>query len=175
MQPEAILIVAPAVDFNLLLTISHKALGYSPARAADSSKRNLVDAERYLSVLAAMREPDAQVGFAPHLLCQLTYSLLVLCDERDLLDILEAAAGMSFVSADTIHSGVSVAVISGNLAQWRDVVKAGASMSAASSVRLCFSKILLQFDKHGLSPLWADCTRKQSPDQTGFYLEDKRR
>jgi hypothetical protein len=175
MQPEAILIVKPDIDFGALLTIAHKALGFSPASAVDNTRRELNDAERYLSILAAIREQDAPVGLTPHLFGQLHYAVLVICGERELLEILEVASGMPFLSGETVTPGISLAVISGDLKQWRDTVKIGANVSSSPTIRICFSKILLQFDRAGLSQLWADCTRKEAPDHTGLYLEDKRR
>ena len=89
MQPDAVLIQEPAVDFTTFLGLSHQMLGYSPARAADASPRELTDAERFLSCLAALRDPEAPAGLTANLLAHVSFSVLVAADERDLLDILE--------------------------------------------------------------------------------------
>ena len=59
MTPDAVLIQEPRIDFTTFLGLSHKMLGYSPAAAADASRRELTDAERFLSCLAALKDPDA--------------------------------------------------------------------------------------------------------------------
>ena len=66
MQPDAVLIQEPAVDFTTFLGLSHQMLGYSPARAADACPSELTDVERFLSCLAAMRDPDAPASLTPN-------------------------------------------------------------------------------------------------------------
>jgi hypothetical protein len=173
MNPEALLINRPAIDFGVFLGVSHKILGYSPAAPSDQSHRELADAERFLSCLAALRDPKATPGLPPKLLTHVSFSALVVADERDLLDILEGCAGMPFVVADTLARGVQAAVISGTLAQWRDAVKSGSSPDAEPSVRLCFNKIHSLFCAEGLN-VWTDFRTHEAPDRVTFYLEDKR-
>ena len=173
MQPDAVLIQRPAVDFTTFLGLSHQMLGYSPARAADACPRELTDAERFLSCLAALRDPGAPVGLTPNLLAHVSFSVLVAADERDLLDILEAASGMSFVATETLARGVQASVITGTLGQWRDAVRSGTKQTAEPTVRACYCKILVLFEQAGLGHVWADCEKRPAPDQL-FYLEDKR-
>ena len=173
MQPDAILVTQPNVDFRTFLGISHKILGYSPAQQADACRRELSDAERFLSCLAALRDPQAPVGLPPSLLAHVSFSVFLAADERDMLDILQFAASMPFVMAETLARGVLAAVITGTLAQWRDAVKSGSSPTAEPSVRYCFNKIYGLFNAVGLN-VWGDFRSREAPDQT-FYLEDKRR
>lgn len=172
MSPDVMLIQQPAVDFERFLALAHQALGYSPATAADNSRRVLSEAERFLSCLAALRDPKAPAGLLPSLLTHVSFSLLCAADERDLPDILECAAGMPFVKADTTMRGVQIAVITGTLAQWRDAVKTGSSGSVQPNARACFNKVYTMFVKHGLN-VWGDLQVRPGHDQT-FFLEDKR-
>jgi len=172
MQFDAVLIQRPAIDFTTFLGLSHKMLGYSPASAADRNRRKLHDAERFLSCLAALQDPDASVGLSPHLLTHVSFSVLLATSERDLLDVLGYCAGMPFVAADTVARGIQATVITGTLAQWRDAVISGCQPEVQGSVRALFNKILSIFEAANLN-VWVDCTRRQSKDKT-LLLEDKR-
>jgi len=174
MNPEVILINRPAIDFGAFLPVSRKVLGYGLSASSDQSHFDLTDVERFLSCLAAMRDPKAAAGLPPKLFTHVSFSVLVIADERDLLDALECCAGMPFVVADTLARSVQVAVISGTLAQWRDAVKSGASLDVEPSVRLCFNKIHKLFRADGLN-VWTDCNVREAQDQVTFLLEDKRK
>jgi hypothetical protein len=173
MQPEALLVNRPAIDFDVFIGVSHKVLGYNVAAAADTIQRRVSGAERFLSCLAALRDSQAAVGLPPKLLAHVSFSVLVVADERDMLDILECAA-MPFVAADTLARGVQTAVITGTLNQWRDAVASGSSLDNELPVRGCFNKVYSLFCNEGLN-VWTDFNTHQAPDQVTFLLEDKRR
>jgi hypothetical protein len=169
MPVEAVLITAPAIDFSTLLGLTHQALGYNIAGVADSSHRKMVDAEKFLSCLAAFKQQYGEI--TPNLLSHVSFSVLVIAEERDLLDILERTSGMSFVRAETTAPDVNVAVLTGTLAQWRDAVASGAQEVTPPTVRTCYSKILLLFDRAGLTSVWSNFERRTAPDHSGFLLE----
>lgn len=170
MQPTAVLITQPSVDFNTLIAVSHKALGYSIAAASDASRRRQHDAERFLSMLAALRDQNASVGLTPNLLCHVQFSVLIAADELDTIDILECAAGCPFVTTETLARGIQLTVISGTLAQWRDAVVAGTRRPG--SVQALYCHIMGQFESHNLNP-WSDFNKRW--DGQLFLLEDKRK
>ncbi len=174
MQPSAAIVVRPAVDFDLLIRLSHEMLGYSISSTVDGSRIERSNTYRLLSCLAALRDSRAPAGITPNLLNAATYSILIAADERDLLDILEAIGGMSFVMAETVQRGVCEAVLTGTLAEWRDAVKSGASQTVERNVRAFFCKIMSMFEAEGLDEMWKDFSVKPLNDHT-FYLEDKRR
>ena len=173
MPVEAVLITGPAIDFATLLSITHDALGYSIASVADSSHRKMVDAEKFMSCLAGFKEELGEI--TPNLLSHVSFSVLVIAEESDLIDILERTSGMAFVRADTTAAGVNVAVLTGTLAQWRDAVASGTDEATPPTVRTCYSKILLLFDRADLTSVWSDFDRCTAPDRSGFLLEDKRK
>ncbi len=166
MPVEAVLITGPAIDFNSLLSLTHEALGYSIAENADTCGRKLVDTEKYLSCLAALKGSE----ITPHLFVHVSFAVLVLAEERDLLDILEYA-NMPFVRADTLAPGVKLALLTGNLVQWRDAVASATSETVPPTVRTCYSKILHLFDRVGLSSVWSEFNRTPAPDRSGYLLE----
>lgn len=169
--PSVVLIQQPAIDFDTLLGASHKLLGYSLSAKADQSHTIEADAERFISCLSAMRDPNAPAGITPNLLTHVSFSALIAADERDLIDILEMA-NMPFVTAETTMRGVMVSVVTGTLAQWRDAVKSGAG-PGEFNVRACYCQIMVLFEQVGLN-VWKDFQVKPQSDKT-FFLEDKRR
>jgi hypothetical protein len=172
MMPDAVLIQVPSIDFRTFIGLSHKVLGRSPAAPSDACRRELSDAERFLSCLAAMRDERAPVGLSPHLLKHVSFSAFIGADERDMLEILQVA-GMPFVAVETIVRGVQAAVVTGTLSQWRDAVVSGCSKGTSTPVRHCFNKLYALFTAAGLN-VWADYSPRGQADQTFLLLEDKR-
>ncbi len=119
MRPDAMLVQSPQIDFQTLLGLSQKVFDRHLGEATDGCRRQISASERYLSLLAAMRDPKAPVGLARHLLAHVTFSVFVGADQDDMLDILERCPGMPAVVAETTVRGVQAALITGTLAQWR--------------------------------------------------------
>jgi len=173
MNPSAILISAPSIDFHTFVGLSHQVLGRSPAAPSDACRRELSDAERFLSCLAALRDERAPVGLSPHLLRHVSFSAFIGADERDMLEILQLCAAMPFVVVETIVRGVQAAVVTGTLSQWRDAVASGCGKGVPTPVRHCFNKLHGLFTAAGLN-VWGDYTPRSQSDQTFLLLEDKR-
>src|SRR3972149_6136218 len=174
MPVEAVLITKPAIDFESLWRLTYEALGYNIAGAADASGRKMVDAEKFLMCLAALKDESAEIITA-NLLCHVSFSVLVIADKRDLLDILEMTSGMSFVCAETTAPDVDIVVLTGTLSQWKIAVASGTNEDAPPTVRACYSKILFLFDRAGLTSVWQDYDRTTARDRSGLLLEDRRK
>jgi hypothetical protein len=172
MKPDAMLIQAPSIDFQTLLGLGRKVFDRHLGEATDACRRTLSSSERFLSCLAAIRDPKAPVGLARHLLAHVAFSVFIGADAEDMLAILERCPGMPAVVAETTIRGVQAAVITGTLAQWREAVKAGSSPAVAATVRHGFNRIYGQLCAQGLD-VWGEFNMRPAADQT-FYLEDKR-
>ena len=118
-----------------------------------------------------LRDQKAPAGLAPNLLSHVSFSVFVVADERDMLDILERCAGMPFVTAETTVRGVTAAVVTGTLAQWRDAVAAGSVTKPSRPVRAGFNKVYGLFCGEGLN-VWSDYRAREAPDRT-LLLEYK--
>jgi hypothetical protein len=164
---NAVLISEPSIDFATLLGLTHEALGQNIADAADASHRKLCPAEKYLTCLAAMGDMSSLI--TPRLLSHVSFGFLIVVDRHEVVNILNVAVGMPFVSVDTLMSGCELIILTGTLAQWRDAIASGTSKGAPPIVRACYSIILRIFDQMGLSAVWKDFDR--SSDRVGFYLE----
>jgi hypothetical protein len=169
MPVNVALIVQPSIDFNTLLGITHEAVGRNIAAVADASPRSLSPSEKYVVSLASMKNPTPDV--TESLLSHVSFGILIIIDSHNVLDVLDVASGMSFVSVETEIPDCQLIVLTGTLAQWRDAIASGTSSSAATHVRTCYSKILLLFDQLGLSSIWKDYS--WTSDRTGYYLEHK--
>lgn len=171
MTPQATLIGQTSVDFNTFLGAAYQILGYSPSEAIDKSPLKRSDPERFISCLAAIKHRQAPVGLTPAFLDHVSFSAMVVADERDLIDIV-ACCGMPFVTGETVSRGVLIAVVSGTLSQWRDAIKIGCRPESEADVRHVFNVLHQKFDALGLD-VWRDCQPKSLSDRT-YLLEDKR-
>jgi hypothetical protein len=166
MPVNVALIAQPSIDFNTLLGITHEALGRNIAANADNAHRKVSPSEKFVMCMASMTSQDQ---ITANLLSHVSFTILIIIDDYSVLDIINVASGMSFISTDSDVSGCSLVVMTGTLAQWRDAVASGTSRSAINAVRNCYSKILVLFDQLGLSNVWRDYDR--SSDRQGYYLE----
>ena len=173
--PEVLLVTSPSCNFGDFLNVCQTVLGYAPSRAVDASRRDLSDPEKFMSCLAAFRDKEARVGYAtnPNFLSHVSFSVLVVARERDLLDMLERCAGMPFVTAETLDRSVLAAVITGTLAQWRDAVVAGSVPEVELSVRVGFNKLYRLFHGAKLN-VWSNYRIHEAPDKT-ILIEQKAR
>jgi hypothetical protein len=173
MKPEAIIICRPDVDMSTFLGVALKTLGHSLAATADASGLQLSDAGRFLSCLASLRSPKAGVELNLKLLPHVSFSVLIVADELDMMDILECAAGMPFVTAETIIRGVLLVIVTGTLIQWRAAVIAGSSCDVEPTVRFVFNRLHGLFKDERLD-VWGDFRQRPAHDQVTYLLEDKR-
>jgi hypothetical protein len=172
MRVEVILIQQPDIDFPAFLSLGREAMGYSLAAKCDASGKVLSDAERFLSCLDALHDRNATPSLRTQLLPHVSFSVAILADSFELLDIAECASGMPFIHAETKMRGVDLAVITGRLSEWRDAVLNGTARGGVCKAAYC--KIVNLFVQAGLD-VWKDYSRKyDSQDRTQFLIEDKR-
>jgi hypothetical protein len=172
MKADARLISSPTFDFNTFLGLASNMLGYSLSQSSDASHKKLSDTEKFLSCLAALRDPNAPAGLPSGLLSHASFSALVAAEEEDMLDILQCCSGMSFIQVETETCHVRLAVITGTLAQWKEAIKMGNAPVVVPSARACFNKLYSLFELASLN-IWTDSQPQSDRDQT-FYLEDRR-
>lgn len=173
MRVDAVLIQQPNVHFGTFLSLTREAMGYSVAAKSDASGRKLSDAERFISCLEALRDPDAVPALWPHLLNHVSFSVAIVADDRDIIEILQVASGMPFVRAETRVRGVDLVIITGTLSEWRDAGMAGTLEQG--TVQAAYCKIVSLFEQAGLN-VWKAFSRKPDPNNKGlFMIEDKRK
>jgi hypothetical protein len=164
MSANGLIIQQPSVDFGTFLALAQQALGFSPSAKIDACPVERSDAERFLACLAEMKHENV----TPNLTAHVSYSVLVIADDHDMLDIL-SVCGMPFVAQDTTERGVQLAVITGTQQQWRDAVKSGSARERAHTVRAFFNHLMSLFD----ASMCKDYDSHTLPDKTR-YLTYKR-
>lgn len=172
MIPHSVFVAQPAVEFDILLATCNKTLDYKVTTGIDTTARKLSDSERFLSILAAIRDPEAPAGFPPNLLTHVSFSVLTVSSDDDMMDILESCSGMSFTYAETRVRGVLVAVITGTMQQWRDAIVTG-TKHQQSTIRAGFNQLHDLFVQVGLCSIWNDYEQKPQDDGTYVLLEYK--
>lgn len=172
MNCDAVLIQTPTVDNRIFLGYTKKMLGYALASAADQKKPILKEGAHHLACVAAFKNqsaPATVVESIPYL-DMLHYGFLLIADERDMQNILEATHGMPFVVVETMMRGMQAALATGSLRQWRTAVKLGCQANTSPAVRECFDKVYVAFEKIGLKAFFGQLTKRQLSDHT-FLLE----
>ena len=168
MNPTALILQTSKLDTQAFLAVSIEMLGYSPARSADAQHMDGMAYE--LSCLTAFKDTTARPGVkeASSVYELFSVGVLILADERDMPEILEASA-MPFALTETISRGIQSAFVSGTLRQWRTAVIKGCSEAVPQEVRICYDTIYLQFRSIGLDAMFERSQRTLN-DNT-FLLE----
>lgn len=172
MIPKSTFISQPSVEFGVLLQACDEILGHKVTHGVDSTSKRLSDSERFLSILSAMRDAEARVGFPPNLLTHVSFSVLTVASDVDMMDILEACSGMAFTHAETKMRGILVSVITGTMQQWRDAIVTGTQHSQAT-IRAGFNQLHDLFVQVGLGSIWNDYEQKPQDDGTYLLIEYK--
>lgn len=165
---DCLLIHGPDINFDALLRVTHKLLGRNLAEAADASVREPSDVERFLSCLARFRDEQAPLSFSH--LTHVSCGLLLWGQEQDVLDFIQFCGQSSWVLTETLARGVSLAVVTASLHDWRTAIASGLEPHVEPSVRVLFERAMNRFESAGLS-LWRGYTRKEAP--IGLYLEQR--
>jgi hypothetical protein len=173
MQPEVMFIALPAVNLQGFPATCATVLGYKPLAAAKASPRELSQVETFLSCLAAVSDRDAPAGFAPHVLPHLSVSVFLIAEDQDVRAVPAFCPGMALILADTTACNVTAAVLTGNLAQWREAIAAGMAPNVPTSVRGLFNKLYTLFRRANFE-VWRDYCSRRANDDT-LLLEHKQR
>jgi hypothetical protein len=170
MTPQSVLIQQPVISMDTLMGACSQMFDHNVAEAVDRDQRKLADAEKFLSVLEAMRQPGAPVGLPPDLLGHVTFSVLTVGSMWDMLDFVAVCSGLPQVLADTKERDIIVVVTTGTLGQWRDAVALGCSERQKPLIRESFNQIHSVFVSNGLTSVWRDFDQRTSTDQQTFLL-----
>ncbi len=154
MIPRSALVTQPALSVENLVVACSQLFDHKVSDGIDKSPRKLSDAEKFLSLIDAMRSPGAPASLQPDLLKHVTFSVLTVGEEYHMIYILEICSGMSLTLAETKGRGIMAAVITGTLDQWRDAVAFGCNKRVDFEIRSCFNQIHSLFVGAGLGSVW---------------------
>lgn len=173
MTPGVAMILQPEMDFGTLLPLTRKVLGYSIAKQADAAAIPLAPIAHQLACLAGFKDGTSSptVKGGERYLDLLSVGFLVGADERDMVYILEATLGMSYIVTDSIQRGVQAALIIGTLAQWQRAVRSACKTSTSTAVRQVYNAVYRQLSDQNLRPIFGDLREHTQSDKTFLLLE----
>lgn len=163
------------VDFNTLYSVSKQILGRSVSRVLDEAKAEAKVPSGYIPVLMEFKTPGTKPvaalrnpGFT---LLHVHYTFLVVSTPEIVSDI-QQQTNLQLISEKS-QTGLSLAIITGSLDQWRSAIINGLSDSCGFGLRSFLDNCLIEFDKEGLGPIFQDYDRVTQSDNT-FGLKKKR-
>jgi len=173
MTPGVALVMKPKVDLNVLLPLARQLLGYGLAKEADASSIPLQELAHQLACIAAFKDEraPATVRFARPYLGLFQVGFLIASDERDMVDILEAARGIESVVTESLQRGVQAAILCGTLAQWQRAITLACQTNTALTVRQAYNSMYRLLLEEGLRGMFDGVRMADQPDSTFLLLE----
>lgn len=155
---QILIIQKPSIDFNSFLSVASQALGFNPA--PDKSHKKMVDSERFILCLQAMKNSDT---FCDYFLEHINLSVMVLALEADLLEVTEICVSMPHTSITTLRRDVCLAVITGTARQWREAIVTGCSKDVSLTIGTLFTEVYRVFVKDGFGFVFNQYNVKSAP------------
>lgn len=172
LDPQIVIVGRPTVDFVIFLSAANKVLGRSISKSVDSYRFPTKNVSVLICYLTEMLNSGSipSLKNAGALLRHLSYSLVIRSSFLSIFDLLSNSS--ISVSSAECSDGTYLSYASGNLEEWREAIINSCSDSSSIELRLLFDRILLTFEKEGLSDVFSDYRKVNLPDKT-FRLEQK--
>ncbi len=163
MVPEILAIEQSAVNFKQFLVIAKNLLGRSITASLDAHKMEVGSLASFIQVLDEMSaessNPATSLREAGDLLKHLHFTFLATVDLDTYVELLETS-GLNFTSVETSRRGVMMAIVSGNLLEWRTaVINTLTHNRAGYNVQAFMNKVITWFEVAGLGGLWSNFTK----------------
>lgn len=160
---ELLPIVTPNINWQQYLTAASQALGTSLSKSFD--KINLKpDNRAFLISVNDLIQTVPALDLDSPALRHLTFTFLLVMLESSFYPLLEHT-DLLFTSSDTVRKGLKLAIVSGNLMQWKESI-ALTSNSDSPDLREFSSKCKSYFDSLGLSDIWKHYLKVSLKDKT---------
>lgn len=169
---EVIPISCTVVNWNHYLLTAKQILQRSISVSSDAMGMTNESLARYLVTLSELLDhPGEILKGESTLLRHASFGFLVICDDDTLIEVMESTdlSIHSIICNDQRHR-VRLAVITGDLLEWRDAVIH--SNRYDSGLRLLLNKCQQTFESQGLYQFWANYSKSHHKDGT-FLLEKK--
>ncbi|MGN6136574.1 MAG: hypothetical protein ACTHOU_18980 [Aureliella sp.] len=164
------LISKPHVDFHTLLKVAFDGTGKKLAAFADGSNRPFTDDKKFATCLSALIDQDP-VSLHPMVATHLHFAGLLVCEELDLIDVLQAGGKLAYLGTPASKArGAMIAFLSGTLGDWRDAVISGLLQPTTQPI---FETVYRTFISAGYASAWAGY-REVVPIGGQLKLEAKR-
>jgi hypothetical protein len=167
------LITIPRLDWDNYLKDVAELTGHSPTSSIDSSIIKLKGMAKYIISLGEFKgdlDPNSALRTSP-LLAHLFFSFRIDSASSTMFKILEIT-DLSVTSATRKKPKGRVAIVSGNLKQWKDAVTTALSSKHSPDILWIFNECHQTFCQLGLTAVWGDY-RKIPVTGTTYLLEYK--
>jgi hypothetical protein len=156
---QVVPIVAPRVDWNILLVLAGKGLGRSLTKSIDAHRWQLTEQRAAIAAFAEFQESDsnaiAVLRDPGSVLRHFMFSFAVLAN-RDTLYEIAIDGNVDILDCERDD----FAIVSANLEDWRTTIIKFCSSRATGNQREFYYRVLEQFDNIGLSVLFDNYSRK---------------
>ena len=139
-------------NINQLIEIVQESLGYSPTRGLDAAGLDIKDPAAFLSILKLDNKPLDTLRQKSAIWEHFSISFIVVVPADVIIGLANLGNIKIFSKAGKREY---VAILSGTMAEWYDVILAGCSPKTDSDVRLLTSNILLCFDRVGFREIFS--------------------
>jgi hypothetical protein len=168
------LIALPSIDWENYLKDVAELTGHSPTSSIDKSRIRWTDLAKYVISLGEFKgrfDPNISFGMPP-LLTHLFFSFLAEASTTTIFKIMELT-DLAVVSAPRKQPKGRVAVVSGNLKQWKDAIVTALGVKHSSEILWIFKECHQVFCQLGLTSVWHDYRKRPVTKQT-YLLEYKK-
>ena len=168
-------IIAPAVDWQAFITEVHTTLGRSPASSLTIAGLKPGTLKTIAPALGEFQHegtpaiPFLKSKDSDQVLGHLWVSFLVEA-ERATIGRLLCLARLNPLTPDDSDT---LAILSGSLREWRDLVITMSRLKSPPDVRAVVTEVYIRLVRAGLGDLFADCETKRHADGS-IILEQKR-
>jgi len=124
----------------------------------------------FISTLGVLRQDNADIiKDAGDLLRHCHHGFLVVASIDVLFQVMEQSS-LSIVTGETKIHPLRLAVVTGNLEQWKESIIKGTSKASTYDMRFFMDECYRHFQKQGLAKIWDRYRTVLNKDKT-FYLE----
>jgi hypothetical protein len=166
---EIFLATETKVDWQTVLKVSTQGLGRNITASVDARRIPCNSLKAFLMCLGEFYGPNSdpirharEAGMA---LRQISIGIMVATSTEFLYEIAVGGSGLAILEADHDRP-YTVALISGNLENWRNTIINGCAIGASYALRLFCNKVVAQFDKMDLGIIFDNYARRTQQDQT---------
>lgn len=167
---ELIPIVSPQIDWPKLLGVANQVLGVSISGSFDAAKIS-PSSRAFVISMNDLNQTTPALDIDVSALRHLSYTFLAIMLEGTYLDVIEESP-LIFTSSMTTRPGIRIAVLSGNLLDWKEAI-ACYSGSSNPDVKQFGIKVHTYFDSIGLGDIWKHYFRVKKSDQTTHLVRHK--
>lgn len=155
------------IDWNIYLVTMKKLLGRNVTDQLDLQKIRPDNLAAYIVTLGSMLDselkPNEILSDAGALLQHGSQGFLMILDTDLLVEVFQTFP-LNIISI--VSGRLRLAIVSGNLEQWRSSIINGCSVTSDSELRSLLGTCMIHMEKSGLAPLWWNYTKQSMKDKT---------